>query len=319
MSSSKRIKNDFIYAALRFIMAIVEMLPRDLALKFATMLGEIVAMLDGKERRLAEANLRRAYGDTWSEEKINLVARECFVQMARNAADVIRSTRWDENDLRDLIDVEGVEHFDRAMQRGKGVVGVTGHIGNFELSAAWFAAVKKTPISVIGRRLYDERLDTLVVENREKFGMEVIPSDASAKKVYTVLKSGRMLGVLMDLDSSRVTGYFVPFFGHPAKTAAGPMYIGRKTGSPVVPLALFRTQDDRYLLKILPAFDIPVTDNKEEDVKSALLMCNKALEQLINFDPTQWAWIHNRWKSKPTPQNDVKDGLEEMSLSNEQF
>ena len=125
------------------------------------------------------------------------------------------------------------------------------------------------------------------------------------------------IAFVMDLDSSRVSGYFVPFFGHPAKTAAGPIFIGRKTGSPVVPLALFRTQDDRFLLKILPAFDIPVTDNKEEDIKAALLQCNKALEELINYDPTQWIWIHKRWKSKPSPQNGVKDGLEEVILLGE--
>ncbi|HBC47223.1 MAG TPA: hypothetical protein DCZ43_09275 [candidate division Zixibacteria bacterium] len=311
MSSSKQVKNDFIYAAIRVLMAIVEALPRDLALKFAGMIGEIAAMLDGKERQLAETNLRRAYGDAWSDEKVKLVARECFVQIAKNAADVIRSRRWDEDYLRDIIDVEGIEHFDNAMMKGKGVVGITGHIGNFELSAAWFAAVKRTPISVIGRTLYDSRLDELIVENRERFGMEVIPSDSSAKKVYSVLKSGRMLGVLMDLDSKRVSGYFVPFFGQLAKTAAGPIFIGRKTGSPVVPLALFRTPDDRYLLKVLPAFDIPVTENKDEDVKTALAQCNKALEELINYDPTQWIWIHNRWKSKPTPQNDVQNVLEE--------
>jgi KDO2-lipid IV(A) lauroyltransferase len=317
MSSSQKLKNDFIYVIIRIVMAIIELLPRDLALKLAGMLGEIAAMIDVKERRLAETNLRRVYGDSWSEEKIKLVARECFVQIAKNAADVIRSQSWDEDDLKALIDVEGFEHFDNAMRQGRGVVAITGHIGNFELSAAYFGAIKKIPISVVGRKLYDPRLDELVVENRERFGMEVIPSDASAKRVYSVLKRGRMLGVLMDLDSSRVAGYFVPFFGTPAKTAAGPIFIGRKTGSPVVPLALFRAENERYLLKILPAFEISITDNKEEDVKSALLRCNRALEELINHDPTQWAWIHNRWKSKPSSLNGVKNGLEEVETSDE--
>ena len=316
MSTSKQVKNDLIFAAVKVLMGIIENLPRDMALKFAGVVGEIAAIFDSKERRLAEDNLRNVYGESWSETKIKLVARECFVKIAKNAADVIRAQKWDAEDLRELIDVEGVEHFDNAMRLGRGVVGITGHIGNFELSAAWFGAVKRAPISVIGRKLYDPRLDRLVVDNREKFGMENIPSDASAKKVYTVLKSGRMLGVLMDLDSKRVSGYFVPFFGRLAKTAAGPIFIGRKTQSPVVPLALFRKADDRYLLKILPAFDIPVTEDKEADVRAALLKCNHALEELINFDPTQWAWIHNRWKSKPSDGGGVKDGLEEVSLSN---
>lgn len=312
MSSYKRLKHDFVYAAARFVIFIIESLPRDLALKLAGMIGEIASMLDARERRLAESNLRRVYGNTWSDLQVRLVARECFVKLAKNAADVIRSRRWTGEDLAELIDVEGLEHFTQAYQKGKGVIGITGHIGNFELSAAWFAAVNRTPISVIGRRLHDERFDRMVVDNREKFGIENIPSDAPARKYISLLKMGRMLGVLMDLDSSRVSGLFIPFFGYPAKTAAGPVVLGRKTGSPVVPLALFRTENDRYLLKILPAFDIPNTENREQDIRSALLQCNQALEELIGYDPTQWAWIHNRWKSKPGNQPSVEDGLEEV-------
>jgi len=110
------------------------------------------------------------------------------VQIARNAADVIRSQHISPEDLADLVDVEGMEYFDEAYAQGKGAIVITGHIGNFELSAAWMSAVKKVPVSVIGRKLYDERFDRLVVENRRRFGMEVIPSDASAKRVYSALK-----------------------------------------------------------------------------------------------------------------------------------
>jgi KDO2-lipid IV(A) lauroyltransferase len=316
MSSGKKIKHDIIYGLVRGVMSVIESLPRDLALKFAGMLGEMAAIIDGKERRLAEQNLRRAYGNIWSDEKIELVARECFVQIARNAADVIRSQRWDEFELAEMVqEVVGFEHFEAAYARGRGVVGVTGHIGNFELLAAWFSAVKKVRLSAIGRKLYDERLDELVVEHRERWGLENIPTD-SPKRVLEALREGRMLGVLMDLDSSRVAGYFVPFFGHPAKTAAGAIAIGRRTGSPVVPMALYRRPDDYYKIVVLPAFDIPCTENKEEDILSALGQCNRALEELINIDPTQWAWIHNRWKSKPSAGTDIKGGFEEFGLSN---
>ncbi|OGC96346.1 MAG: hypothetical protein A2W25_08485 [candidate division Zixibacteria bacterium RBG_16_53_22] len=325
MSSGRKIKNDIIYGLLRGVMSIIESLPRDMALKFAGVLGEMAAIFDSKERHLAENNLRRAYGNAWDDEKIEMVARECFAQLARNAADVIRSQQWDESELADMVrEVVGFEHFETAYARGRGVVGVTGHIGNFELLAAWFSSVKRVRLSVIGRKLYDERLDELVIEHRERWGMENIPSD-SPKRVLEALRNGRMLGVLMDLDSSRVAGYFVPFFGHPAKTAAGAIAIGRRTGSPVVPMALFRRPDDYYKIVVLPAFDIPCTDNKEEDIIMALAQCNRALEELINIDPTQWAWIHNRWKSKPASGSDNKGGLpvadpaadgEEFGLSN---
>jgi KDO2-lipid IV(A) lauroyltransferase len=316
MLSGKKIKNDLIYGFIRAIMSIIEALPRDMALKFAGVLGEMAAIIDSKERHLAEQNLRRAYGDEWSNEKIELVARECFVQIAKNAADVIRSQSWDESELADKVtEVVGIEHFDKAISKGYGIIGLTGHIGNFELLAAWFAAVKRAKLSAIGRRLYDDRLDSLVIDYREHWGYENIPTD-SPKRMLEALREGRMLGVLMDLDSSRVAGYFVPFFGHPAKTAAGAIAIARRTQSPVVPMAIYRQPDDFYKIVVLPSFDVPYTEDKDGDIISALGECNRALEKLINIDPTQWAWIHNRWKSKPTSDSSPKGGFEEVGLSN---
>jgi KDO2-lipid IV(A) lauroyltransferase len=311
MSSYRKIKNDIIYGAIRFVMELIENLPRPYALRLAGVIGEIAALVDTRERRVAEHNLGRAYGDSWDDARISMVARECFVQIAKNAADVILSRRWDERDLADMVpEVHGMEHLDNALRRGKGVIVITGHIGNFELSAAYMASVKKARIAVIGRRLYDDRLDRLVVENRERWGMENIPTD-SAKRVFEALKENRVVGVLMDMDSSRVAGYFVPFFGHLAKTAGGAIAIGRRTQSPVVPIALYRRPDDYFKLVILPSFEIPSTDNKDDDIITALKQCNRALEELINIDPTQWAWIHNRWRSRP----ESNPGIKEIGLS----
>lgn len=306
MASFRRIKNDIIYYVIRGLLAVFDLMSRTVALMFGRFFGEIAAIIDIKERRLAEENLTNVYGDEWDKLRIKLVAKECFVKFGLNTVDVILSRRWTGKELDELIDVEGYDHFKSAFDLGKGVVGLTGHIGNFELMAAWYTSVKDIPLSVIGRELYDKRLDELIVGNREHFGLENIPSDAPARKVLSVLKEGKMLGVLLDLDSSRVSGYFAPFFGRPANTAAGPVVIGRKTGSPVVPMAMFRTPDNRYLVKILPAFEIDNTEDKEADIINGLTRCNSALEELINYDPTQWIWIHNRWRSKPGSDSDVK-------------
>ncbi|MEE9553897.1 MAG: lysophospholipid acyltransferase family protein [candidate division Zixibacteria bacterium] len=314
MFDSRKLKNDLIYIAIKGVIYILEKLPRHWTLRLAGVLGEIAAVLDVKERKLAERNLKLAYGDKWNDLEIELVAKDCFVKVALNAADVIQSRKWSADDLGKLVKVEGWEHFQAAFEQDRGVIGLTGHIGNFELLAAWFASVKKIPLSAIGRALYDKRLDKMVIENRKRFGIENIVSDAAAKNVITILRSGRMLGVLLDVDSSKFSGRFAPFFGVPAKTAAGPMLIGRRTQSPVVPMAMFRTDDNRYLVKILPAFDIPSTDDKDTDIDEALARCNVALEELINHDPTQWAWMHNRWKSKSSENEQKSVAREALSV-----
>jgi KDO2-lipid IV(A) lauroyltransferase len=315
MASFKQVKNDIIYYLVRGLIAVFDQLPRHTALMLGRFFGEIAALVDIKERKLAEQNLRNVYGEKWSDLKIQLVAKECFTMMGLNTADVILSRRWTGKELEELIDVEGYEHFENAYAEGKGVIGLTGHIGNFELFAAWFSSVRNIPLSVIGREIYDKRLDGLIVENRQRFGLENIPSNAPARKLLSVLKEGKMIGVLLDLDSSKVAGYFAPFFGQPANTAAGPVVIGRKTGSPVVPMAMFRRPDDRFLVKILPAFRINNTDDKEADIIDGLTRCNRALEELINFDPAQWIWIHDRWKSKPDGGSRVKTVVKEEKRS----
>jgi KDO2-lipid IV(A) lauroyltransferase len=319
MPSVKQAKNDIIYYLIRGLIALFDLLTRPVAIMLGRFFGEVAAIVDVKERRLAEENLKEAYGDTWSDMKINLVARECFTMLGLNAADVILSRKWTARELEELIDTEGMEHFDDAYARGKGVIGLTGHIGNFELMAAWYSSVKKIPLSVIGRQLYDKRLDQLIVNNRLRFGLENIPSDASAKKLLSVLKEGKMIGVLLDLDSRKVSGYFAPFFGRPANTAAGPVVIGRKTGSPVVPMAMFRQPDHRYLIKVLPWFEINNTEDKEADILDGLTRCNRALEELIDYDPTQWMWIHNRWKSQPEDVSGVEESVKEEGRSEPQL
>ena len=77
------------------------------------------------------------------------------------------------------------------------------------------------------------------------------------------------------------------------------MFIARKTGSPVVPMAIYRKDDDKYIIRILPALNNEWTENREKDIISALKKCNQALEKLIKFDPIQWTWVHNRWRTKP--------------------
>ena len=312
MASVKSLKNDIIYFLTKGFIFIFQNISRKSSLALGRFFGEIAALVDVKERELAEKNLTRVYGDSWNEQKVKLIAKDCFVKLGLNAADVIQSGKWDSDRLANLIETEGMEHFDEAFAQGKGVIGLTGHIGNFELMAAWFASVKKAPLSVIGRQLYDKRLDKLLVENRERFGLENISSDESPKKIISLLKNGGFLGVLLDLDSNKVAGYFAPFFGIPANTAAGPVVIGRRTGSPVAPMAMFRTEDDRYLLKVLPSFELPNTDDKDADILNGLTQCNKALEEQINYDPTQWMWIHNRWKREPNEPGNVLNKLEEV-------
>jgi len=291
------LKNDLVYYISVALIEFLNALPRRLVIKVAGFIGEVWYLVGSRDRNIAHEQMEFVLG--LSDKTLKAHARACFEIMIKNLVDIIRMKNWTSDYIGAIVEVEGLENFESEYNKGNGVIALTGHIGNFELLAAWFGAYKKYKASVIGREMYDRRLDERLIAQRSKFNVNNIPTTTSIKTILKALHDGHVLGVLNDQDSTRVSGYFIDLFGRKAITAAGPMYIARKTGSPVVPVEIYRKPDDKYIIRILPALDLEWTDNKEQDIQNALEKCNKAIEKLIMYDPLQWVWMHNRWRTRP--------------------
>ncbi|MCP4581163.1 MAG: lysophospholipid acyltransferase family protein [candidate division Zixibacteria bacterium] len=294
-------KNDFVYYISVILIEILNALPRWLAIRVAGFIGEVWYLIGSRDKNIAHEQMEFVLD--LSDKTLKAHARANFEIMIKNLVDIIRMKNWTAEYIGSIVEIEGLENFDREYNKGKGIIALTGHIGNFELMAAWFGAYKGYKVSVIGREMYDKRFDERLITQRDKYNVQNIPTTSSIKAILKALHDGHALGVLNDQDSRRVSGYFIDFFGRKAITAAGPMYIARKTGSPVVPVAIYRKPDDKYIIRVLPALDLEWTDNKEQDIQNALEKCNKAIEKLIMFDPLQWVWMHNRWRTRPPDEN----------------
>ncbi|MCD6160967.1 MAG: lysophospholipid acyltransferase family protein [candidate division Zixibacteria bacterium] len=291
-------KNDIIYYCAQALIHLFNILPRKLSLMLAGFIGEIWYLIGSKDRNIAKTQMEFALG--LKGNQLNAYVRACFEMMFKNLADAVMMKSWSRDYIGSIIKVEGFENIDRAYKQGNGVIALTGHIGNFELMAAWLSYYKGFKSAAIGRKLYDERLNSMLVAQREHFNVLNIPTTTSIKSIISALKDGYTLGVLLDQDSRKVRTQFIEFFGKKALTAEGPMHIARKLGTPVVPLAIYRQPDDTYIVAILPPLEFEWTDNKDKDILNALKKCNQSIEQLIRRDPTQWVWIHKRWRTRPS-------------------
>jgi KDO2-lipid IV(A) lauroyltransferase len=261
-------------------------------------LGKLAYFIIGDARRRTQNNLKIAFGKEKSERELKRLALNVFENVSKNVADAVRlrNMKWEE--IEKITTIEGWECFDDAYKMGKGVIALTGHIGNFEYLAA-YVSLKGYRLSVIGRELYDPRLDALLVKNRESVGLENIPSSASVKQMLKTLRLGRVLGVLADQDSSRVRGVFVNFFGRPTRTPTGPALLAYKTLSPIVPMAIVREKDDKYKIIVKEPIELTFSGNKEKDIIETTQKYTKVLESIIREYPGQWLWMHDRWKSRP--------------------
>ncbi len=262
-------------------------------------MGKLAYLVIRDARRRTLSNLTVAFSEKLDDRELRRLGSRVFVNVGKNVADAVRlgKMKWEHIDA--ITEIEGLEHFDKAYQISKGVIALTGHIGNFELLAAWFS-LRGYKVSVIGRELYDPRLDRLLVQNREKVGVENIPTTAGVKPIMKALKAGRALGVLADQDSSRVRGVFVDFFGRPARTPVGPILLPYKTGSPIIPMAVVRAGKNRYRIIVKPEVKLAFSDDREKDIADVTQRCTQVLESIIRQHPDQWLWMHDRWKSKPT-------------------
>jgi KDO2-lipid IV(A) lauroyltransferase len=195
---------------------------------------------------------------------------------------------------------------EEAVSRGKGVVAVTGHIGCWELLGAYFSMMGY-PLAVIVRPLRDQRLENLIDNLRRSKGMKPISRMTNVKAAYGWLKRGGILGVLIDQDTS-VKGVFCDFFGRPAYTPAGPAYLALRTGAPIVPIAIQLEEDGTQVVRVKRPIDLPKSMDTDACVRLVMQACTQAIEDYVRCRPTQWVWMHERWKTTPLRESERTDG-----------
>jgi KDO2-lipid IV(A) lauroyltransferase len=294
--SKKRIKNWLIYRFVQLLTFWVARLPRGAALKFCAYLGRLAFWVVGHARRVTQENLSRVFGWPLGDPRLTEMAREVFINAGKNLADLMRMHRMNRSHIDGLIRIKGQHHVDQAMAQGRGLIAVTGHIGNWEFLAIWFG-IKGYPVNVVIRRVYDPRLDRILNELRKNANVRGISRETGAKEMLRILRRGEALGVLMDQDT-KVRGVFVPFFGHAAYTPVGPVVLAMRTGAAVVPMAIHRQRDETYLITVEQPLELIRTGNDEEDILANTAACTAALERFIRMDPAQWVWMHDRWRRK---------------------
>jgi KDO2-lipid IV(A) lauroyltransferase len=295
--SAQRIKNWLIYRFIRALNFWAGRLPRKTALPFFGHLGLTVFWVLGKARRRTVGNLSRAFGWSAKDPRLLRTARTVFVNAGKNLADLILLPRLNGSNVEQVIRIRGQHYLDEAAAQGRGVIAITGHIGNWELLAAGWA-LRGYPVWVVARQVYDPRLDRILNDIRENAGVRGISRDSDIRQMIRVLRRGELLGVLMDQDT-RVRGAFVPFFGRPAHTPVGPVLLAMKTKASIVPMAIHRQRDDTHLITVRPNIKMQYTGNKEKDIRQNTWACTRILEQFIRQDPAQWVWMHDRWRKRP--------------------
>jgi KDO2-lipid IV(A) lauroyltransferase len=291
----KKFKRNLEVLAIDGITRAARALPRGIGLSVFSVVGAAAGKLFRKARERAVGNLAIAFPDVPRSVRAALAAA-MFKTLGRNFYEYLRLEGSSPERLAGLVErIEGKENLDKAMAAGKGLIAITGHIGCWELLAGYFAS-RGYKLNVIGRELWEKRLNEKLLRARESMGYRTIDRDTGGKEVIRALREKQVVAVLID-QHTRVSGIYVPFFGRPAHTPVGVAKLAAATGAPVLPMAIYMRRTGRHEIRILPEIEIPAgIPDKDDLIVEITRRCSRAVEELIRYDPKQWVWFHDRWR-----------------------
>jgi Kdo2-lipid IVA lauroyltransferase/acyltransferase len=289
------------YAAAWPFIKILGWLPRPLARAFAICIGQAVYLLHVRLRRVGMRNLALAFPEKSEAERARILRGE-FTSLGRQLAEVCQFPRYTPGNIDDVVVYDGLENYERAYARGKGVLFLTAHFGGWELSA--FAhSLHGHWLHVVMRPMDNPYLDRLVENYRTMYGNKTVGKDDFVRGLLAAMKAGETVGILMDTNMTPPQGVFVDFFGIPACTASGLARIALRTDAAVVPgFTIWDESLGKYRLRFDPAIELVRTGDQEADIVANTQKFTKVIEDYVRKYPEQWLWVHRRWKTRPEGQ-----------------
>ncbi|HKU27799.1 MAG TPA: lysophospholipid acyltransferase family protein [Candidatus Sulfotelmatobacter sp.] len=286
------------YAAAWPFIKILGILPRPLSRGFAIAIAQLVYLLHFRLRQVGMRNLAMVFPEKSLKER-KLILRGEFTSLGRQLSELCQFPRYTRENIDEVVVYDGLENYERAYARGKGVLFVTAHFGGWELSA--FAhSLHGHPVNIVMRPMDNPYLDCMLQRHRTMHGNKVVPKGDFVRGLLAAMKAGETVGILMDTNMTPPQGVFVDFFGIPACTASGLARIALRTDAAVVPgFTIWDERLGKYRLRFDPALELIRTGDLESDIIANTQQFTKVIEDYVRAYPSQWLWVHRRWKTRP--------------------
>lgn len=298
----KRLRRGIRSALIRAAAAVLSFLPLRPALALGAFGGRLAWHLAPRSRRLSLAHLAIAFPEMPEAER-RRIGRECFEHLGRSAMEVAAVRSLDAR-LEAYVSFagDGERLLHETLRRGRGMVFVTGHLGNWELMARRVAR-SGIPNTVVAKAGGDRGLNVLAERFRASGGVTTLwrEDPGAGRAIIRTFREGKALGLLVDQDT-RVQGLFVPFFGRPAFTPRAAADLALRFRAPVMVATTRRRgmrPGDGHLVEITEVACDPDAPDREAEVIRLTAACTRILEGAIRRSPKEWVWMHERWKTRP--------------------
>jgi KDO2-lipid IV(A) lauroyltransferase len=284
-----------IYSAVKLCSWIACNMPPAMRRGLGDVIGELLwPVIPRRRKEMAVTNVMVSLGLERTEAET--IAKRSATRFGRMLAEVLYFPQITKDNIGRYISLQGKEHLEEALHKGRGVVLATAHSGNWELLGAALA-LNGFPLTAVVQKQTNAAMDRFINEYRMIAGMH-ITYKTGVRDMVRVLNEGKIVGLLMDQNGNR-NGVFVDFFGRPASTAQGAAALARMNDTPVVPAFITENPDGTHTAIIKPAVTINKTRDRDRDIHATTQELTGIIEQHIRQHPHEWFWLHNRWKTQP--------------------
>lgn len=256
-------------------------------------IGDLFYWLDVRGQRVVGKNLRHVMGADVPQSVLDEKVRATFHMQGYNYFDMFRVLGMSVEEIEARVTVEGWEHLESAVARGRGAVVVSAHFGNVDVLMQ-MVGLRGLKATLVMEHLRPEPLHQYVVDIRSRHGLTIIPVDASLKPLFRTLHAGELVLLALDRDVTR-SGIEIEFFGKPAVLPDGYAKLARHFEAPLVLAFGLRLPDHRLRVRIEPAIEVPKTKDRAGDIRAVMRETLDVAEQHIAKHPEQWVMFRPIW------------------------
>ena len=258
-------------------------------------LGRLLKKIDKKHTSLARQNMTMSFPEKTAAE-IEAYMDGLFENIGMSLMEFLYIPALKGKKYEGFLKVEGKELLEQARAKGKGVIMIIPHFGNWELSGLIFPKI--VPCMAVAFPQSNPFTDRLINKYRSLNGLRIVYTGDSVKEILRTLKKNEGVGLLADQDAA-FDGVFVNIFGRLAGTKKGPAVLAMKTGAALLMTFMVRNSDGTHTAVVEKAIELDSTGDFEADVKANTQKWASMLESYVRKYPPLWFWVHNRWKSRP--------------------
>jgi KDO2-lipid IV(A) lauroyltransferase len=303
MAKSRNLRNRIEASLVLLLFAFLALLPRRARLAAGKGLGLCLYAFSSRKRRMARANLDRAFKDAISSAEKARIARASFAHLGLLLCDSFAFSRVDPKHLEEIAVFEGLEHLRDAHARGKGVFVFSGHYGNWEM-VALLQGYLGFPLAMVTRPLDNPYLEERLHRYRTLSGNRVVHKRGAAREILRAIRQGWGVAIVIDQNQRGEEGIFVDFFGTPASTTPALATLALKTEAPIIPVFSVPMPDGRYRIRYLPEVEYRHTGDTKRDILGLTQSCTRIIEEQVRREPGYWVWMHRRWRTRPPEERD---------------